>query len=67
MKFVYDFTTSQANGTIASVCLTHANGGYTSYGGADAVIASSYPLGIRFDEWFFAVCVYRLHRSNNGR
>ena len=50
MKFVYDFTTSQANGTIASVCLTHANGGYTSYGGADAVIASSYPLGIRFDD-----------------
>lgn len=37
MKFVYDFTTSQANGTIASVCLTHKSGGFTSYGGADAV------------------------------
>ena len=50
MKFVYDFTTSQANGTISSVCLTHVNGGYTSYGGADAVLSSNYPLGIRFDD-----------------
>ena len=50
MKFVYDFTTSQANGTISSVCLTHANGGYTSYGGADAVLSSSYPLGVRLDD-----------------
>lgn len=50
MKFVYDFTTSQANGTISCVCLTHANGGYTSYGGADAVLSSSYPLGARIDD-----------------
>lgn len=27
-KFVYDFTTSQGNGTIASVCLTSLRGGY---------------------------------------
>lgn len=33
VKFVYDFTTNQANGTISSVCLTHQSGGYTSYGG----------------------------------
>lgn len=44
MKYVYDFTTSQANGTIASVCLTHKNGGYTSYGSEDAVYTSSFPL-----------------------
>lgn len=28
VKFVYDFTTSQANGTIASVCLTSIAGGF---------------------------------------
>lgn len=50
MKFVYDFTTSQANGTISSVCLTHLYGGYTSYGGADAVLSSSFPLGARVDD-----------------
>lgn len=32
MKYVYDFSTSKGNGTIASVCLTSANGGYSSYG-----------------------------------
>lgn len=46
MKYVYDFATSQANGTIACVCLTHLNGGFTSYGSDDAVFTSSYPLGI---------------------
>lgn len=37
IKYVYDFNTAQANGTIASVCLTHKNGGYTSYGSPKAV------------------------------
>lgn len=37
VKYVYDYSTSQANGTIASVCLTHANGGYDGYGSVDAV------------------------------
>ena len=32
MKFVWDFATSQANGDIACVSLTHANGGRTGYG-----------------------------------
>jgi hypothetical protein len=45
MKYVYDFATSQANGTIACVCLTHKNAGFTSYGGKDAVMNSSYVLG----------------------
>lgn len=44
VKYVYDFATSQANGTIASVCLTHKNGGFTSYGSRDAVYTTSYPL-----------------------
>ena len=37
MKFVYDFGTSQGNGTIASICLTHADAGYGAYRGDDAV------------------------------
>lgn len=32
MKFVYDFNTSQGNGRIASVCLTHRHGGLSFYG-----------------------------------
>lgn len=38
MKFVYDFSTSQANGTISCVALTHQQGGYTTYGSSDAVL-----------------------------
>lgn len=43
VKYVYDFATSQANGTIASVCLTHKNGGFTSYGYKDTVYTTGYP------------------------
>jgi hypothetical protein len=50
MKYVYDFTTSQANGTIACVCLTHINGGLTSYGIGDSVFFSGYPLGIAISD-----------------
>lgn len=32
MTYVYDFNTSQGNGTIASVCLTHLDAGYGTYG-----------------------------------
>lgn len=32
IKYVYDFLTSQANGTIQSVCLTSKAGGYMGYG-----------------------------------
>lgn len=42
VKFVYDFATNQANGTISSVCLTHQDGGYTSYGGRDLKLSFSY-------------------------
>ena len=50
MKYVYDFATSQANGTIACVCLTHLNGGFTSYGSENAVFTNSYPLALRVDD-----------------
>lgn len=45
MKYVYDFTTSQANGTISCVCLTHKSGGYNGYGGKDAVFTGDAMLG----------------------
>ena len=45
MKYVYDFATSQSNGTINCVCLTHMSGGYNGYGGKDAVFTGSYILG----------------------
>lgn len=38
---VYDWTTSQGNGTISSVCLTSRLGGYIGYGNADDKQASS--------------------------
>lgn len=44
VKYVYDFATSQANGTISSVCLTHKNGGFTSYGSKNVVYTGDYPL-----------------------
>lgn len=44
VKYVYDFATSQGNGTISSVCLTHENGGFTSYGSKDAVQENSHLL-----------------------
>lgn len=44
VKYVYDFATSQANGTIASVCLTHKNGGFTSYGSKNAVQENTHML-----------------------
>lgn len=50
MKYVYDFTTAQANGTIACACLTHANAGYCGYGGKSVANSSSMPaLGLMVD------------------
>lgn len=40
-KFVYDFSTNQANGTISSVCLAHKMAGYGGYG-TDMVYGSSW-------------------------
>lgn len=44
VKYVYDFAISQANGTIASVCLTHKNGGFTSYVCKNSSYTRDYPL-----------------------
>lgn len=40
ISFVYDWGTSQGNGTISCVCLTSENGGYVGYGNASGVNAS---------------------------
>lgn len=37
VKYVYDFATSQANGVISTICLSHKLGGFTTYGADDAV------------------------------
>lgn len=47
VKYVYDFTTSQANGTIASVCLTSQRGGCCSYGLTHGNSGSRPGLGFR--------------------
>ena len=50
MKFVWDFSTSQANGDIACVSLTHANGGKIGYGSKN-----SYESGNPNISWFMPV------------
>ncbi len=44
VKYVYDFATNQANGTISSICLTHKHGGFTSYGGKNTERQDDFPL-----------------------
>ena len=46
VRFVYDFSTAQANGNIASVCLTSKHGGYIGMGNASGNKAadSSYDM-----------------------
>lgn len=44
-KFVYDFATSQANGTIRSICLTHKYGG-EAYGKKNMFLGTKYSLGL---------------------
>lgn len=47
VKFVYDFTTSQANGTIAAVCLTSLEGGFAGYGTIGEGVGAAYRFGIK--------------------
>lgn len=47
-KMVWDFTTSQANGRIASVCLTSKNAGYMGYGKTETI----YPTGAGENVYF---------------
>ena len=44
VKFVYDFSTQQANGTIACVCLTSKLGGYIGMGSENGYYNASYNL-----------------------
>ena len=44
IKFVYDFSTQQANGTIACVCLTSKLGGYIGMGSENRYYNASYNL-----------------------
>lgn len=41
LSFVYDWSTSQGNGTINSICLTSDTGGYIGYGNSSSNIAST--------------------------
>ena len=43
IKYVYDFDTAEANGTIACVALTHAYGGYSNRGCAAEPVREEYP------------------------
>lgn len=43
VKYVYDFSTSEGNGTIACVALTHSLGGYTNRGLETPPVRALYP------------------------
>lgn len=49
IKYVYDFLTSQANGTIQSVCLTSKAGGYMGYGNES--LKRVYDAGLKNTEY----------------
>ena len=71
IKYVYDFLTSQANGTIQSVCLTSKAGGYIGYGNEsqkrvyDAELkvteyqndTTKYADFLRVGDYFYATCM----------
>lgn len=44
IKYVYDFDTAEANGTIACVSLTHANGGYSNRGCLEEPVREEHPF-----------------------
>lgn len=53
MKYVYDFATNQANGTIKSVCLTSKKGGFSTYGNANIPSKAEQPYYITTDYYDF--------------
>lgn len=67
MKFVYDFSTSEANGTIASVCLTSYYGGCTSYGNKEVEFIKNTD-GKRSQNYynFCKHVFYHLQQDSNG-
>lgn len=44
IKYVYDFDTAEANGTIACVALTHARGGFSNRGCLEEPVRDEYPF-----------------------
>lgn len=68
-KFVYDFQTNQANGTIKSISLTGKKGGWNGYGGNESRVdyeeegtnSSSYVT------YSSSVTPYKLYSSNSNR
>ncbi len=59
-KYVYDFTTTQCNGSIKSVCLTSDYGGYSSYGNEKADTTATSAL------LYKPSCTRRVTASNYG-
>lgn len=77
IKFVYDFSTQQANGTIACVCLTSKIGGYIGMGSENGYYNSIYNLkeymsddkhrlysGIAGAEYYLQHLMYPVYREN---
>lgn len=63
-KLVYNFTQTQANGTINSICLTHRNGGFGVYGGDYAIKdPSNSKLGVSL----YDTPIVKLVRDSNDR
>ncbi len=61
IKYVYDFDTAEANGTIASVALTHTYGGYGNRGTESEPEKGGYPFFLSIGG-----CNLRLTGNNSG-
>ena len=64
IKYVYDFLTSQANGTIQSVCLTSKVGGYMGYGNESQ--KRVYDADLINTDYQYNVCKYFDFLKNNN-
>lgn len=64
IKYVYDFLTSQANGTIQSVCLTSKVGGYMGYGNESQ--KRVYDAGLRDTDYQYNVYKHFDFLKNNN-
>ena len=63
MKFVYDFSTSQANGTISCVALTHQCAGYAVY--PEIKCLGTAGPGVKNEDYDFAWADYRSKIQEN--
>ena len=65
IKYVYDFTTSQANGTIQCVCLTSRAGGYMGYGNESG--KSTYGTATSNDNYIESTAYQpNIYKTHNG-